>query len=971
MEINSTLLREKLPNITLGASGPIGTAAATVDNVSHVGLTASAANLSFTLPTPTDLRSGRDFRVTNTGAISYAVLAKFIGVNEYADFSWDNGAWHSEAPTTASASDFWRTDPGSQLPDGSADVTDAIVRTGQTKIDTGTNGDSGLTLDDLRSLNSAQGQAGLGGVTDTNMMAVGVDINGKVRLSNTIASPDLRATNPNPQDYAAGVTYAFKQSAIVGLTGASFNAIPTYVELETTRRYAIGADFSGGPVVQRAFIEDGREYYRVSTGATTWGPWKLEGGSRPAMQPRFHSQATTKISLAGEIRWVGFYHVMTTGTNAAEPAGHFRIDMPADGFAVPVAGGGTRAVVPAVAGSAVDTGGIPLNAWETLWYRHPYGQGSGSIPGNFLIVPYTANTNVIGPFTNPDEWIKIAQRDDASVFTLGTGDVVSTCAQIGRGGHITAANWSAMKSRAMGDGYFFAPAGNTAVPTAFGFTGTIRWIDGGSTPNVNGAGYRDAGQPQKLVGTAIRGVNGAANKTWRLMTAAEKPAWFGGALRGNNPIVPASTTVVDLADNETLFFVPNIESGVGTEGQWVVSGYLGVVSIPAHWLPIASRQVTGSHSTVQVLVGGLQYALKAGEAKFTSTNDATIDAIRRAATIQFNGMAYCRNTTAAFFGAGPANQNLGYPNGVMVSWDDSDLMYGISDGYASFGNQYTWINVPSAGTEIPVVSAGSNATRVVQTIGAHRYIPLGTWEALYWIPPSYAGGGNSANGDFVIGFFSAANQHIPPSAVLIAKVFAAPNGSGVDKTRVRFVDGSYIQPGSNFAGATPTEYDHAQGSGDWRNATVAGSTSPGNTAAMPAVAGVGGNYAAPYTMRYKYAPNTNGPRGKIEVRGLILLNANVLANSDIAFLPGVVVDGEPILGLFAAASNANDTKMIPVQIRAFNTTVGTQSGVVFRVQSGGLNTLQNAYFTLGPNGNGAPGGNPLWISFDGVELHHA
>jgi hypothetical protein len=59
--------------------------------------------------------------------------------------------------------------------------------------------------------------------------------------------------------------------------------------------------------------------------------------SRAPLQPRFTSQATTKISLAGEIRWNGFYHIMTTGTNQAEPGGHFRIDMPADGFAVPVA----------------------------------------------------------------------------------------------------------------------------------------------------------------------------------------------------------------------------------------------------------------------------------------------------------------------------------------------------------------------------------------------------------------------------------------------------------------------------------------------------------------------------------------------------------------------------------------------------------------------------------------------------------
>jgi hypothetical protein len=56
----------------------------------------------------------------------------------------------------------------------------------------------------------------------------------------------------------------------------------------------------------------------------------------------------------------------------------------------------------------------------------------------------------------------------------------------------------------MGDGYFFVPAGNTATNNCFGFTGTIRWIDGGSTPNVNSAGYVDVGQANKTAGTVVR-----------------------------------------------------------------------------------------------------------------------------------------------------------------------------------------------------------------------------------------------------------------------------------------------------------------------------------------------------------------------------------------------------------------------------------------------------------------------------------
>ena len=97
LEINGHLIREKLSNVTLAANAAIGTAAATVDIVSHAGVIASAPGLTFTLPAPTDTRSGLDFRVTNAGTNTFTIGSKAVGLNSYADFSWDNGAWHNEA----------------------------------------------------------------------------------------------------------------------------------------------------------------------------------------------------------------------------------------------------------------------------------------------------------------------------------------------------------------------------------------------------------------------------------------------------------------------------------------------------------------------------------------------------------------------------------------------------------------------------------------------------------------------------------------------------------------------------------------------------------------------------------------------------------------------------------------------------------------------------------------------------------
>ena len=96
-EVNGHIIREKIPNITLAANTPLGTAAATVDIISHVGVIASAPGLTFTLPAPTDTRSGLDFRVTNAGTNTFTVGSKAISASDYADFSFDSGVWHSEA----------------------------------------------------------------------------------------------------------------------------------------------------------------------------------------------------------------------------------------------------------------------------------------------------------------------------------------------------------------------------------------------------------------------------------------------------------------------------------------------------------------------------------------------------------------------------------------------------------------------------------------------------------------------------------------------------------------------------------------------------------------------------------------------------------------------------------------------------------------------------------------------------------
>lgn len=89
---------------------------------------------------------------------------------------------------------------------------------------------------------------------------------GRVR---TVASPDTRNVNTNPQDYVPGMTCDFKTASTVGISAVGTG----YVGLITFRPYGSSTDFSGGPVWQLAFLNDGQFMKRYSTGGTTWSAW--------------------------------------------------------------------------------------------------------------------------------------------------------------------------------------------------------------------------------------------------------------------------------------------------------------------------------------------------------------------------------------------------------------------------------------------------------------------------------------------------------------------------------------------------------------------------------------------------------------------------------------------------------------------------------------------------------------------------
>ena len=99
IEISGYLMREALVLANFAASGSIGTAAATVDVLSHAVITQTTANVALTLPTPTDLRAGQEFRVTNAGTVLLTVNGLGIGPGLTVNFTWANAAWRNPVAT--------------------------------------------------------------------------------------------------------------------------------------------------------------------------------------------------------------------------------------------------------------------------------------------------------------------------------------------------------------------------------------------------------------------------------------------------------------------------------------------------------------------------------------------------------------------------------------------------------------------------------------------------------------------------------------------------------------------------------------------------------------------------------------------------------------------------------------------------------------------------------------------------------
>ena len=130
LDVNGAVIHRAVSIANIAANGAIGTAAATVDAFSFAIINQTSANITATIPSPTQTQNGRLLIVGNTGTQAITVGGQVINVNTGLPFAWTGTAWIALGTAPA---DFWRTITNA-LPDNVSDTTDTIRRLGHVGI---------------------------------------------------------------------------------------------------------------------------------------------------------------------------------------------------------------------------------------------------------------------------------------------------------------------------------------------------------------------------------------------------------------------------------------------------------------------------------------------------------------------------------------------------------------------------------------------------------------------------------------------------------------------------------------------------------------------------------------------------------------------------------------------------------------------------------------------------------------------
>jgi len=292
--------------------------------------------------------------------------------------------------TIASTSDSSSTSTGSLVTLGGIGAAGNIYATaffgdGSNLTNITASGFAGGTVPGLTSFTfTGTGSAATSTTTGAVRISGGIGVQGRVHAANFNG-----VTVPNAST-APGA------NAFVRTDGSGY-AYTNYINSNTS--------LNENPVVSQIIVTNSSDnFYRKSSVANlaTYLQSSLRDG------PRVTGGGTITVNASGSVLWGTRFIVIAHGYGSTySTVGYFDITCPTSGTITGV-GGATNKTATA--------SGIPLNAWEALYYILPIGSAQTSLSANFRVASYTSALEV------PYNWVLICLRNgDDGVFYFPNG----------------------------------------------------------------------------------------------------------------------------------------------------------------------------------------------------------------------------------------------------------------------------------------------------------------------------------------------------------------------------------------------------------------------------------------------------------------------------------------------------------------------------------------------------------------------
>jgi hypothetical protein len=308
------------------------------------------------------------------------------------------------------------------------------------------------------------------------------------------------------------------------------------------------------------------------TSVTGTSPVVSSGGNTPAISlaagftPSLRSNinisggGTITVNASGSVLWSSRFIVISNGNGADfSTNGYFDINCPVSGT---ITGVGGAANVTATAA------GIPLTAWQAIYYILPIGSSNSSVAANFRVASYTAALDV------PYNWVLVCVRngDNGQVYfsagyTLALDQSIATGTYNARRANfadtLTAARTIALSGAATGTATSFNGSANITIPVT-GLNASN--LNSGTVPDARISGAYSGITTLAVGNTTITGfVNASVSVNSALLTV------------GTSFIANTSATVI------TTPLTAN--AATGTAGQVLTSN--GAVGSP-YWSTVSA-----------------------------------------------------------------------------------------------------------------------------------------------------------------------------------------------------------------------------------------------------------------------------------------------------------------------------------------------------------------------------------------------